>query len=69
MKVKYQAFRKGGVDMTGKVIDMDDTEAAILIKSNIVVPVGDIETTSIEPPSNMILKRAKPRRKANGISS
>lgn len=53
MKVKYLAFRTGGIDMTGRTVEMDDEEAATLIKSNIVVPVEtQVETASTEAPEN-----------------
>ena len=67
MKVRYQAFRTGGVDMKGKVVDMDEAEAATLIKSNIVVPVveANIETATAEPPENAMIKQPE-RRKGHG---
>jgi len=64
MKVRYQAFRTRGIDMTGKVVEMEEAEAAPLIRSNIVVPVeveAEIETAAIAPPENAM--RPPPRRK------
>jgi len=75
MKVRYGNYRKDGVDMTGKVVEMNDYEAVVLIASSIVLPVGDdeIETTSLEMPENAMLKLKKrrqsikpPKKKANG---
>lgn len=62
MKVRYLNFRKNGTDMTGKEVEMDDDEARVLINSNIVVPVErqpEMETASIEPPENAMVKRVK----------
>ena len=59
MKVRYGNFRVKGEDMTGKEVEMTEDEARPLIASNIVT---QIETTSVEPPENAMLKRAKPRR-------
>ncbi len=64
MRVIYKSFRKGGVDMTGKIVEMDDAAAAPLILSNIVQPVGPepvIETAAIVPPEKAV--RPQPRRK------
>lgn len=64
IRVKYQAFRKEGVDLTGKIVDMDEAEAAPLIRSNIVVPVEvevEAETAAVAPPENAM--RPPPRRK------
>ena len=60
MKVKYGDYRIKGENMMGKEVEMTEDEAMPLVMSNIVVP---IETTSIEPSENAMLKRAKPRRK------
>jgi len=60
MRVMYKAFRTGGVDMTGKVVEMDEAEAAALIRSNIVEPV-ETETAAVEAPENAM--RPPPRRK------
>ena len=58
MRVKYGNFRVKGEDMTGKEVEMTEDKARPLIASNIVV-----ETTSVEPSENAMLKRAKPRRR------
>jgi hypothetical protein len=64
MKVRYLNYRINGEEMTGKVFEMDIAQARILIESNIVVPVEEsgIETTSMEPAENTMLKLKKKRR-------
>jgi len=49
--------------MTGKEMEMTEDEARPLVISNIVVPV--VETASVEPSENVMVKRAKPRRVNN----
>ena len=65
MKVRYGDYRIKGENMMGKEVEMTEDEAMPLVMSNIVVP---IETTSVEPLENAMLKRAKPRRR-NGIKA
>lgn len=57
MKVRYGNYRIKGVNMAGKEVEMTEDEARPLIMSNIVV-----ETASVEPPENAMIKRAKPRK-------
>jgi len=62
MRVKYKAWRERGMDMTGKIVEMDDAQAKILIRSNIVEEVApeiEVETAMIRPPENAMLKLKK----------
>lgn len=61
MKVRYLNYRIDGVEMTGKIIDMEESQARILIESNIVVPVeeSEIETETIQSQENAMLKLKK----------
>ncbi|HUT68665.1 MAG TPA: hypothetical protein VMW86_08995 [Dehalococcoidales bacterium] len=66
MRVKYKAWRAGGEDMTGRIVDMDDAEAETLIRCNIVeaVPVEvEVETATITPPENTMVKLNKKKKK------
>ena len=66
MKIKYKAWRAGGVDMTGRIVDMDDAEAMTLIKANIVEAVEpeiEVETTTVEPAENAMMKLKKKSKK------
>lgn len=63
MKYRYGSYRANGEDMTGKEMEMTEDEARPLVISNIVVPV--VETASVEPSENVMVKRAKPRRVNN----
>ena len=52
--------------MTGKVVDMEEGEARTLIRCNIVeaVPVEvEVETATIQPPENTMLKLNKKKKK------
>jgi len=59
MKVIYGNFSIKGENMMGREVEMTEDEARPLIASNIV---REIETTSIEPSENAMVKRAKPRK-------
>ncbi|MBA7481234.1 MAG: hypothetical protein GH158_00190 [Dehalococcoidia bacterium] len=66
MRVKYKSWRAGGEDWTGRIVDMDDAEAATLIKANIVeavAPEVKVETATITPPENTMQKLEKKGKK------
>ena len=58
VRVKYQAFRRNGVDLTGKVAMLSPEAAAPLLQSNIVIPwpLGSertaVETAALAIPEN-----------------
>jgi len=66
MRVKYKAWRAGGEDWTGRVVDMAEGEAETLIRCNIVeaVPVEvEVETATITPPENTMVRFTKKDKK------